>query len=233
MRDNSVVRLTSRALLMLALFVACFSQVAAEDPADRDIVTAHHVVENTTRDLLALIDQAKTYIDQDEPRFFKELGELLHRYVDFSAFSRAVMGKYASPKRLESLLPEQQQKLKQQIDQFSTVFTSALINTYGKGLLIFEGEKIEVMPPTPEDEERAKSGKARVKQLIYGERKEPFAIYYSLRKGEGDSWKIRNMIIESTNLGKIYRNQFDNAYKVYDGDIDRVIANWVVTPESQ
>ena len=68
-----------------------------------------------------------------------------------------------------------------------------------------------------------------VKQLIYGERETPFEIYYSLRANAEGEWKIRNMIVEASNLGKIYRNQFANAYKVYEGDIDKVIDNWVVS----
>ena len=54
-----------------------------------------------------------------------------------------------------------------------------------------------------------------------------------MRKNKIDEWKLRNMVVESINLGKIYRNQFDNAYQVYGGDIDRVIDNWVVTGDTQ
>lgn len=191
------------------------------------VSVAHQTIEQSTADLLVLIERAQVYIDEDEPRFYSELGDLLHQYVDFKAFSRAVMGKYASRKRLASMSTEEQVKLNAQIEEFAEVFTGALINTYGKGLLVFEGERIEVVPPKEDAQALESKGRAKVKQLIFGEADKPFEIYYSLRKNDEGTWKIRNMIIESSNLGKIYRNQFDNAYKVYEGDIDRVIENWV------
>ena len=62
--------------------------------------------------------------------------------------------------------------------------------------------------------------------MIYGDRQQPYEIQYSLRKDSRGQWKLRNMVVESINLGKIYRNQFDSAVEVYEGDIDKVIDNW-------
>ena len=187
---------------------------------------AHETVERTTRELVVLIKSAQQYIKEDEPRFYRELGELLERYVDFKSFSRAVMGKYASARRVESLDEEQAELLNMQIERFTHIFTGALINTYGKGLLVFEGERIEVVPPS-ESSKPSRPGRATVKQLVFGDRDTPYEIHYSLRQNKAGEWKIRNMVLETTNLGKVYRNQFDNAYRVYEGDIDRVIDTWV------
>ncbi|MGB5326007.1 MAG: ABC transporter substrate-binding protein [Pseudomonadales bacterium] len=197
-----------------------------------DLRQAQQLVENITTDLIELVKQAQGYVAEDEPRFYRELGTLLQRYVDFESFSRAVMGKYASSSRLDSLSTEERDKLESQVRRFNDVFSGALISTYGKGLLVFEGEEIEVLPPPQEAAQHAASGKAQIQQLIHGDRPEPYVIYYSLRKSDAGDWRIRNMIIESSNLGKIYRNQFDNAFKVYEGNIDRVIDNWVAGTES-
>ncbi len=206
------------------------AKVDAGEIAERpNAMAANAVISDVTDRLLKLIDEAAEYVDENEAKFYVELGDALKDYVDFENFSRAVMGRYASKKTMASLDEEGQQKLAEQIDRFSEVFSSALINTYGKGLLVFEGERIEVVEPSAEAETRAASGRATVKQLIYGERETPFEIYYSLRKNDEGEWKIRNMIVESSNLGKIYRNQFSNAYKVYEGDIDKVIDNWIVS----
>jgi phospholipid transport system substrate-binding protein len=40
------------------------------------------------------------------------------------------------------------------------------------------------------------------------------------------------VVIEGLNLGRIYQNQFDAAVKQYNGDIDKVIANWTVAPQA-
>jgi phospholipid transport system substrate-binding protein len=45
------------------------------------------------------------------------------------------------------------------------------------------------------------------------------------RNKAGD-WKLRNIIIESVNLGEIYRSQFEASARKYEGDLDSVIDNW-------
>jgi len=199
---------------------------SAASSSQAAVNSAHAIVERTTVELVALIKEAQSHAELNEEQFYSDLGALLQRYVDFKSFSRAVMGKYASTKRIASLTESEAAKLQEQIERFTTIFTEALINTYGKGLLVFEGERIEVVPPSP-DAAPPKPDRVTVKQLIYGDRAAPYEVYYSLRQNETGEWKIRNMILESTNLGKIYRNQFDNSYKVYEGDIDSVIDNWV------
>ena len=43
-----------------------------------------------------------------------------------------------------------------QIERFSGVFSVSLIRTYGKGLLAFEGQKIEVVVPTNDNPQQLK-----------------------------------------------------------------------------
>lgn len=202
------------------------SKPAEETIATPALDTAVATVEKITADLLELITEAQKYADEDEERFFQELGSLLEAHIDFKNFSRAVMGRYAGRKALAEKSDAEKALLMEQIARFNVVFKEALINTYGKGLLVFDGERIEVIKPGSSAEEKAQSGKATIKQLIYGEREKPFEIFYSLRRNDDSDWKIRNMIVEASNLGKIYRNQFYNAYKVYEGDIDKIIENW-------
>ena len=193
------------------------------EQATTEVVAAHQMVEAMTDDLLLLIEAAQRYSADDNQRFFVELDDLLRPVIDFKSFSRAVMGRHASAKKMAMLSSEEQQRLMNQIVRFSNVFSVSLIRTYGKGLLAFEGQKIEVVVPT---DVNLTATKARVKQLIYGDRQQPYEIQYSLRKDSRGQWKLRNMVVESINLGKIYRNQFDSAVEVYEGNIDKVIDNW-------
>lgn len=227
---RQMVGATTIGLLLLGSSHLAF---AANEPvveAASSAVSAHSVVEATTKDLLALIRSAQSYIDDDEDRFYTELRGLLEPFIDFRSFARAVMGKHASSKLMASLDEPQQAELNLKIDRFSEVFAQGLIQTYGKGLLAFEGERIEVVPAEAVD---PAATKVPVKQLIYGDRAEPFEIIYSLRKYDSGEWKLRNVIIESINLGKVYRNQFGQSVKVYNGDIDRVIDQWSVVPADE
>ena len=221
----------SRKCLMLALlvFVSVFARAEPAQPVEQESVpSAYQIVETITAELLALIDDAKTYVDEDEERFFTELDVLLRPFIDFRSFARAVMGKHASSKKMALLSDAESAKLNAQIDRFSEVFLSALIQTYGKGLLAFDGEEIEVVPPSVSVNKQP-ANKVVVKQLIYGDRKTPYEVQYSMRTDSEGHWRLRNMVVESINLGKIYRNQFDSAFKIYEGDIDRVIDGWIVS----
>jgi phospholipid transport system substrate-binding protein len=47
------------------------------------------------------------------------------------------------------------------------------------------------------------------------------------------SWRLRNLIIETINLGEIYRNQFSALAKESEGDLDQVIGRWNETISEQ
>ena len=219
---------------LIITWLALMSVFANAQAADQSLAaqeqqpSAYQVVETITGQLLALIEEAKLYVDEDEDRFFSELDVLLRPFIDFRSFARAVMGRHASSKKMATLTATESAALNAQIDRFSEIFLGALIQTYGKGLLAFDGEEIEVVPPAI-DASRPQPKKVVVKQLIYGDRKTPYEVQYSMRTDKKGQWQLRNMVVESINLGKIYRNQFDNAVQVYEGDIDRVIDNWVVS----
>ena len=103
-----------------------------------------------------------------------------------------------------------------------------MVETYAKGLLKFDGQKIETLPPRKGDD--VASGNVAVLQNIYGAADKPYVIQYTMKKREG-VWKLQNVIIEGINLGQTYRSQFASAADQYHGDLDKVIANWRVEPQ--
>lgn len=211
--------LAALACLMLAL-LAPLSH-AADKP---DVYT---VVESNTERVMTVVRGASDYADEDPERYFSELEAVLNEVVDFAYFSRAVMGPYASRKRYQSLSPEGKQELREQVKRFTSVMRDGLVRTYGKGLLAFGGSRVEIQRPvTPED----LGDKAEVTQLIYSDAPEPYVIEYHMRRDKDGTWRLRNMIVETINLGVIYRNQFQAAARDADGDLDSVIDNWT-TPE--
>ena len=54
-----------------------------------------------------------------------------------------------------------------------------------------------------------------------------------MKRGGDGQWRMRNVILDEINLGKVYRNQFAAAAVKYKGDIDQVIDNWSVTDEGE
>jgi phospholipid transport system substrate-binding protein len=185
--------------------------------------SAHEVVEDATQRVMTVVAEASEYADEDPDRYYQQVQEILDPVIDFRGFARSVMGPYATSERYRSLDEAGQARLRAQLDEFTEVMRLGLVRTYSKGLLAYSGSRIEVFAIS--DEEEA-SGRAAVRQLIYSGQAEPYVLLYQMGRNKSGEWQLRNVIIESVNLGEIYRSQFEAAARKYDGDLDAVIANW-------
>ena len=74
---------------------------------------------------------------------------------------------------------------------------------------------------------------ASVTQLVYGEADRVYTIRYQMGQYKDGSWRLRNLIIETINLGEIYRNQFSALAQEADDDLDVVISQWNATIAEQ
>jgi phospholipid transport system substrate-binding protein len=133
------------------------------------------------------------------------------------------MGPYASSERYRSMDEAGRARLRAQLDRFTEVMRVGLVRTYGKGLLAFGGSQIEVSEAAPGE---AEMSRVSVKQLVFSAGAEPYVLMYQMGKDKSGGWKLRNIIIESVNLGEIYRSQFEAAARKHDGDLDAVIDSW-------
>lgn len=189
----------------------------------KDATTAHGVVTDTTQRVMAVVVEASEYADEDPERYYGQVQGILGPVIDFRGFARQVMGPYATSERYRSLDEAGRAKLRDQLDRFTEVMRVGLVRTYSKGLLAYSGARIEVSESSTED---AKKGRATVRQLIYDEGPEPYVLLYQMGRSKDGSWQLRNIIIESVNLGEIYNNQFEASARKNEGDLDAVIASW-------
>ncbi len=67
-----------------------------------------------------------------------------------------------------------------------------------------------------------------MEQLIFTDQATPYVVMYQMGRDRSGEWKLRNVIIESVNLGEIYRSQFEAAARKENGDLDAVIDSWTV-----
>lgn len=184
---------------------------------------AHQVVRDATKQVMDVVTQAQDYAEEDPERYYGEVQAILDPVIDFRGFARSVMGPYASSERYRSLDEAGRAQLRDQLDRFTEVMRVGLVKTYSKGLLAFGGSRIEVSDPNPED---AAQSRVSVRQLIFEEGSEPYVVMYQMGRSKAGDWKLRNVIIESVNLGEIYRNQFQAAVRKSEGDLDSVIDSW-------
>ena len=205
-----------------------FSAASASD----EVVTANmgpaEVVSGVTAEVMNVVAEADTYFDTNPERYYREIDNALASLVDWRGFATAVMGQYYS--RGKSLDQQGRQTLKAQRDRFAVVLREGLIQSYAKGLLAFGGAQMEVMGVEASPES---TRIASVTQAVYGEADRVYTIRYQMGQYRDGSWKLRNLIIETINLGEIYRNQFNALAQSASGDLDMVIDQWNATIAEQ
>lgn len=185
------------------------------------------VIQEATKELVTAVEDARSYYAGNPDKFTAEIDRIISPIVDFNSFARGVMGSYGSKSYYASLQTDtEREQFRLQVARFKERFRKGLLTTYAKGMMTFNGQTIEVQP-LPAEAVTSKS--VVVKQHIVGDGNKPVVIRYKMRQNREQQWKVRNVTIQAVNLGKVYRSQFAAAAKRYNGDIAKVIDNWVVT----
>lgn len=210
-----VGRLIHTVIVAIFLVVAGSAFAASEDSSTSDTVqavslTPHQVIDSVTAQLLETISQYRESFDADSDPFFSALDGLLKDAVDFDWIAYRVMGSYA-----KKATPEQRKR-------FAEIFHRDLIETYGRGLMAYGEQSIEVIPPT---EDISGLRKVNVVQEIRGQN-EVFPLVYAMGLNKEGKWKVTNVVINGINLGKTFRNQFIQRAQKSGDDIEQVINNW-------
>ena len=214
-----------RLMGLLATLALCLT-VVQSGPARAEQATAGQkgpaeVISDVTVEVMTVVAEADTYFDQDPDRYYQEIDAALSELVDWRGFATAVMGEYYS--RGRSMDQAGRANLKRQRDDFAKTLREGLIRSYAKGLLAFGGARMEVqgVEASPQS-----ARVASVTQLVYGEADRVYTIRYQMGQYKDGVWRLRNLIIETINLGEIYRNQFSALARDADDDLDSVIAQW-------
>jgi phospholipid transport system substrate-binding protein len=198
------------------------SQILAQDQGQ----DAYALVQDTTEQVMAVVVAADDYVDSDPERYYSQIQDLLDPLIDFRGFARSVMGPYASSERYRALDEAGRKQLIAELDRFTAVMRASLVRTYSKGLLAFGGSRIELVAPEGDAAAGAGNATLSVRQLIYADKSQPYVVMYQMGRNKSGDWKLRNVIIESVNLGAIYRDQFLASAREEAGDIDAVIDSW-------
>ena len=220
-----------KGILSATLVALMFSwPMAQAEEKEAAASTAYDVVQKATERVMEVVREAPEYIDDNPDLYYSQLLTILDEVVDFPGFAKGVMGSYATRSYYQSLSPEGKAQLRQYVKDFTSEVRVGLVRTYGKGLLAFGGSRVEIKrPDTPEE---PGTNRAEVTQLIYSDAPEPYVIEYQMRRGKKGKWRLRNLIVETVNLGVIYRNQFQAAARDAEGDLNTVIDNWTA-PKDQ
>ena len=172
--------------------------------------TAEEAIEIATDEVLALINRAQGYAQDDPERFFTEVEQILTPIVDFNRFARSVMGVWYKRASAE------------QRSTFAESFKWSLVRTYALALTEFKDGEVRIVPARRKSSDPNRTT-VTMEVLVQGK---PYEVVYAMQRK--DKWNLVNLVIEGINLRLNYRTQFDSAMKgsEFGRDLDRVIAAW-------
>ena len=209
-RPAWLLRLLLAAMLAAMLALAGAASVAstaasAKSPEDQ--------VRDVSDAVLALIEEARGYAEDDPERFYGEITTLLDPFVDFDSFARSVMAVH-----FRDATPAQRRR-------FSDSFKWGLVRTYALALTEFSNGKVTVLPA---DQGQRNPGRHTVRMEVVTPSGSVYPIQYTMGQNRQGEWQVRNIIVSGINMGLTYRNQFASAMNdpVNGGNLDKVIDGW-------
>ncbi|QKV66386.1 ABC transporter substrate-binding protein [Pseudomonas sp. 43A] len=171
--------------------------------------SAHDLVQDTTNRMLADLSANKEKYKQDPQDFYTALNTIVGPVVDAEGISKSIMTVKYSRKATPA-----------QMQTFQENFKKGLFQFYGNALLEYNNQGITVDPAKDESGDRTSVG-----MTVRGSNGAIYPVQYTLEKINGE-WKLRNVIINGINIGKLFRDQFADAMQRNGNDLDKTINNW-------
>ena len=197
-----MISILRRGLLVLLAAMPLMANAAAAP-------TAHDLVDRTTRELLSDLEQNREQYKANPGAFYDALNRIVGPVVDADGISRSIMTVKYSRKATPS-----------QMQRFQENFKRSLMQFYGNALLEYNNQGITVSPAKEEGADRTS-----VEMLVKGNNGATYPVSYTLEKISGE-WKVRNVIINGINIGKLFRDQFADAMQRNGNDLDKTIDGW-------
>jgi len=197
-----MISILRRGLLVL---LAALPLIASAAPGQ----SAHDLVQDTTNRMLSDLQANKEKYKQDPQDFYAALNSIVGPVVDAEGISKSIM----TVKYSRKATPEQMQR-------FQENFKRGLFQFYGNALLEYNNQGITVDPAKDESGERTS-----VNMTVKGSNGAIYPVQYTLEKISGE-WKLRNVIINGINIGKLFRDQFADAMQRNGNDLDKTIDGW-------
>ncbi|WP_017904294.1 MlaC/ttg2D family ABC transporter substrate-binding protein [Pseudomonas asplenii] len=171
--------------------------------------SAHDLVQDTTNKMLADLSANREKYKQNPGDFYNSLNAIVGPVVDAEGISKSIM----TVKYSRKATPEQ-------MARFQENFKRGLFQFYGNALLEYNNQGITVDAPKDESGDRTSVG-----MTVKGNNGAIYPVSYTLEKINGE-WKLRNVIINGINIGKLFRDQFADAMQRNGNNLDKTIDGW-------
>lgn len=188
-----------------SILSAMIATTAFAAPTETPPAFVKKVADNLISRLKA--DQAKLKNNPDAVKTI--VRQNLDPYIDSQAFTRIVMGTYATSQYSNAA----------QRAQFEKNFRETLIENYGSAFSKFSNQTYTIRPY------KASTSANPVVTIDFNNKGEKIPVSFQLAD-KGSEWKIRNINVSGIDLGLQFRNQFAATVKRNGGDIDKAITNF-------
>ncbi len=198
---NTLLKQTLTASVLSTLIAGSIFAAPAEAPPVFIKRVADGLVERVKADRSKL---------QNNPAAVKAIvRQKLDPYVDAQAFTRIVMGTYAT----------NQYSTAAQRARFEQNFRETLIENYGGAFAKYTNQTYSIRPY------KATNSKYPVVTIDFIDGGEKIPVSFQLAD-KGNQWKIRNINVAGIDLGLQFRNQFAATVKRNGNNLDKAIANF-------
>lgn len=196
-------------LFSVAIAFTASAQAASVTPPPLE---PQAVVENVAQELFALV-KAKNAAQTPDEEYFKQVEKVLDEVVNFQFIAGAVMGRATYSKATRA-----------QRKKFIVAFKSGLVKSYAKGIAGYADSDIKLLGVTKD----AKNPRRAVVKQEVSDKEVAHKLDYTMMQGKNGEWKLINVVLNGVNLGQSFSGQFKAALKKHNGNVDKVIDNWLV-----
>ncbi|UTF59688.1 phospholipid-binding protein MlaC [Gilvimarinus sp. DA14] len=147
--------------------------------------------------------------DGDKQAFDSKVLDTLEPVVAFDYIARVVMGDYY------------EKASQQQREAFAETFKKDLVGTYAKGIATYVDSDIQLQRGADVGDKRRVTVEQQVKYQGATHK-----LSYTMGKNREGQWKLINLVLNGANLGSSFSSQFEQLASKYNGDVDKITANW-------
>lgn len=184
MQKAAVVRIGLMAALALAL-----APLHAAEKIDSS--TPQKLIETSSKALLENLDANRAAYRKDISGLYKVIDSEFLPHVDVPYAAQQVLGKH-----WREATPEQKKR-------FTDALYHSLLTTYGKALLDFTSDRMQVLP----SQDDPAGTRASVRTKVRTSNGTDVAVNYTLRKVDSE-WKVWDVVIEGISYVKSFRDDF-------------------------
>ncbi len=184
---------------IFVLFV--FGMCAAVSADER---TPEQIVEQTSNDILQIINEQSERIKSEEGYVNQVINDLVLPVIDLQSMGKLILGKHWKTANDE------------QRDQFIEQFKAMLIRTYAKSIADYGHAKVTVLPNTTEQKKK----RHRVRSELDLGSGTPLQVDYVFRRKD-DSWKVFDLVVDGLSLIKNFRTSFSQ--EISETSLDALI----------